>query len=497
MAVACKALGGGRFRLLREQFIETLVLFSIGGAAGLALAYLALRWFVITRTDMVSAESIGIDAVVIATVAGLVLICALLAGLIPVLASGSGNLVAALQESSRSSTSGHSRTAVRKVLVGAEVAFTVVLLVSAGLLLKSYMRLRSNDLGCATDKILTMHFTLPKAHYSKPAQRVAFFDDLLVRVRALPRLDAAGLVRAVPGEGYFGDGSVTIAEHPPLPQGQSLLGIVRPADPSYFAAIKIPFLRGRTFGFDQRLNGANEAIISAEFARQFFPNEDPIGKHLIGFGRGSYQIVGVVGDTSYGLAQPPGPMMYYPIDAGIENGAALVVRAAGDPESLALPVQKVIQQMDRELAVSDVLTINQIIDQSSLDASFAATLLAALAGISLLLAAVGLFGVLAYLVAQRRTEISIRLALGAQREHILYVMLLDGLAPALGGAAAGSLLAIAAAQLIRSNLYATKPLDPAVFAGVVGLLFGVAITACLLPAWRASRVQPATVLRSD
>jgi putative ABC transport system permease protein len=496
-----KALGGGRFRLLREQFIETLVLFSVGGAAGLALAYAALRWFVITRTDMVRAESIGIDAFVIATAAGLVLICALLAGLIPVLASRSGNLVAALQESSRSSTSGHSRTPVRKVLVGAEVAFTVVLLVSAGLLLKSYMRLRSNDLGCATDKILTMHFTLPKAHYSKPAQRVAFFDDLLARVRALPGVDA-GLVRAVPGEGYFGDGSVTIAEHPPLPQGQSLLGIVRWADPSYFAAIKIPFLRGRTFGSDQRLDGANEAIISAEFARQFFPNEDPIGKHLIGFGRGSYEvgsyeIVGVVGDTRYELAEPPEPMMYYPIDAGIENGAALVVRAARDPESLALPVQKVIQQMDRELAVSDVLTMNQIINQSSLDAGFEATLLAALAGISLLLAAVGLFGVLAYLVTQRRTEIGIRLALGAQREHILYVMLLDGLAPALGGAAAGSLLAIAAAQLIRSSLYATKPLDPAVFAAVVGLLFGVVITACLLPAWRASRVQPATVLRSE
>jgi predicted permease len=492
-----KALGGGRFRLIREQLIETFVFFSVGGAAGLALAYAALRWLVMRRSDMVRVESIGIDSVVVATVAGLVLICALFAGLIPVLASRSENLVAALQESSRSSTSGSSRTGVRKVLVGAEVAFTVVLLVSAGLLLKSYMRLRSNDLGCATDNILTMHFTLPKVQYSKPAQRVAFFDDLLARVRALPGVEAAGLVRAVPGEGYFGDGSVAIAEHPPLPQGQSLLAIVRWADPNYLAAIKIPFLRGRTFGSDQRLAGANEAIISAEFARQFFPNEDPIGKHLIGFGRASYEIVGVVGDTRYELAEPPDPMMYFPIDAGIENGAALVVRAGRDPESLALPVQKIIEQMDRELAVSDVLTINQIINHSSLDANFEATLLAVFAGISLLLAAVGLFGVLAYLAAQRRTEIGIRLALGAQREHVLHLMLLDGLVPAFGGAAAGSLLAIAATQLIRSNLYATKPLDPAVFAGVIGLLIGVATAACLLPAWRASRVQPATVLRSE
>lgn len=491
------ALGGGRLRLIRAQLIETFVLFSVGGAAGLALAYAALRWFVTSQSDMVRVESIGIDAVVVATVAGLVLICALLAGLIPVLASRSQNLLAGLQESSRGSTSGPSRTGVRKVLVGAEVAFTVVLLVSAGLLLKSYMRLRSNDLGCATDNILTMHFILPQVHYSRPAQRVAFFDDLCARVRALPGVDAAGMVRAVPGEGYFGDGDVTIVEHPPLPQGQTLLAIVRWADPGYFASLRIPFLRGSTFGSDQRLDGANEAIISAEFARQYFPNEDPIGKHLSSSGRRSYEIVGVVGDTRYELARPPEPTMYFSIDAGTSSGAALAVRTARDPESLALPIQKVIQQMDRELAVSDVLTMNQIINQSSLDANFEATLLAAFAGISLLLAAVGLFGVLAYLVTQRRTEIGIWLALGAQRQHVLRLMLLDGLAPAFGGAAAGSLLAIAAARLIRSSLYATNPLDPAVFAAVIGLLFGVATTACLVPAWRASRVQPATVLRSE
>jgi predicted permease len=499
------ALGGGRFRLIREQLIETFVLFSVGGAAGLALAYAALRWLVMTRRDMVRVESIGIDAVVVATVAGLVLICALFAGLIPLLGTRSENLLAALQESSRSSTSGPSRIGVRKVLVGAEVAFTVVLLVSAGLLLKSYMRLRSNDLGCATDNILTMHFTLPEAQYSKPAQRMTFFDDLLTRVRALPGVQAAGLVRAVPGEGYFGDAGIAVAEHPPLPQGQSQIALVRWADPGYFAAIKIPLLRGRTFGSDQRLDAAHELIVSAEFVRQYFPNEDPIGKHLIsngdlgGVGRShhSYEIVGIVGDTRFELPSPQDPTMYVPIDNGMDGSAALIIRAAHDPESLALPIQKTIQQMDRALAVSDVLTMDQIINKSSVEANFEATLLAMFAGISLLLAAAGLFGVLAYLVAQRRTEIGIRLALGAQREHVLRLMLLDGLAPALGGAAAGSLLAIAAAQLIRSSLYGTKPLDPAVFAGVIGLLFGVATVACLLPAWRASRVEPATVLRSE
>jgi len=217
----------------------------------------------------------------------------------------------------------------------------------------------------------------------------------------------------------------------------------------------------------------------------------------VGRSHHSYEIVGVVGDTRFELKQPTAPTIYAPIDSGMSGQAALVVRTRRDPESFALPIQKIIQHMDRELAVSDVLTMDQIINQSSLDANFEATLLAAFAGISLLLAAVGLFGVLAYLVTQRRTEIGIRLALGAQREHVLRLMMLDGLTPALGGAAAGSLLAIAAAQLIRSSLYATKPLDPVVFAGVIALLFGVATVACLLPAWRASRVQPATVLRGE
>ena len=492
------ALGGGRFRLMREQLMETFVLFCSGGAAGLALAWQAVRWLVMTRTDLVRAQSIHIDGVVVATAAGLVLVCGLFAGLIPLAAGRSENLLAGLQECSRSSTPGPARAGFRKALVAAEVAFTLVLLVSAGLLLKSYMRMRATDLGCATRNILTMHFTLPGVQYGKPVQRAAFFHDLLARVRALPGIEAAGLVRAVPGEGYFGDSTVTIVEHPRLPQGQAQLALVRWADPGYFAAIKIPLLRGRTFGSDQRLDAAHEVIISAEFARQFFPNEDPIGKHvLMGAGEPVQEVVGVAGDTRYQLEEPPLPTVYLPIESGMSGGAALVVRAWRDPESAALPVERTIQQMDRELAVSDVLTMNQIINESSIDANFEATLLASFAGVSLLLAAVGLFGVLAYLVAQRRSEIGIRLALGARPQHVLRLMLLDGLGPAFGGVLAGSLLAIAAAQLIRSSLYATTPLDPAVFAGVITLLFAVATGACLLPAWRASRLEPSTVLRND
>ncbi|HJT16841.1 MAG TPA: FtsX-like permease family protein, partial [Thermoanaerobaculia bacterium] len=261
--------------------------------------------------------------------------------------------------------------------------------------------------------------------------------------------------------------------------------------------IGIPFLRGRTFSSNQRFENVNETIISAGLAHDFLPNEDPIGKHLVTADGHRYEIVGVVGNTRYLLDQPPEPMMYFPIDSGDENDAALVVRAVRNPRRLAVPIEQTIQQMDRELAVSDVLTMDEIINRSSINANFEATLLATFAAISLLLAAVGLFGVLAYVVAQRRSEIGIRLALGAQPHDVLRLVLFDGLSPAVGGVIAGSVLATGAAQLIRSNMYATRPLDPAVFGAVIAVLFAVAAAACLLPAWRASRVDPSIVLRSE
>jgi MacB-like periplasmic core domain len=280
-----------------------------------------------------------------------------------------------LHESSRGSV-GASRARLRKTLLAIEVGLTVMLLMGASLLLKSYQQLRSTDMGCITDNVLTMQINLPTTLYKTPGPApMNFFETLLQRVRALPGVEAGGLGTGVPGQGYMGDLGFTIAEHPPLSQGKGTFAINRSADPGYFAAMGIPILRGRTFGDNQQLGRANEAIISELFAKQFFPGEDPLGKHLRAMGEKLYVIVGIVGDIRYSIGEAPQPMQYFPLFAGNDNGGTLIVRSNHDVEQLALPVQRVIQSMDRDLPVADVLTMNQLLGKSTLDQSFNATLI--------------------------------------------------------------------------------------------------------------------------
>jgi predicted permease len=491
------ALGGSRWRLLGENLTECLVLSVGGGMIGLLMAYIVVQWFVATRQDMSRVETIHIDGLVVAYTVVLVFLCAFFAGVISSPSKGSNQILLFLQESSRSHSMGRGSVALRRWLLSVEVGLTAVLLICAGLLLKSYQQLRSSDLGCITENVLTMQFSLPDAKYHQLAARDTFFEGLLERVRGLPGIEAAGLVRSVPGQGYRGDSGFAIAEHPPLPQGQSQYAIVCWADPKYFSALGIPFLRGNSFDSDQRLDKANEVIISESFARQYFGDEDPIGKHLVAFGGRSHRIVGVAGDTRYLVSKPPQPMMYFPIFSGILDNATLAVRSSVDVTNLALPIQRVFQELDPELAVSDVLTMNQIIGRSALDTSFDATLLLAFGTFALLLAAAGLFGVLSYVVAQRTSEIGVRIALGAQREDVLRRTLLDGLRPAFIGLAVGLLGGMAMAKLIRSLLYGTNPYDPVVFVSVAIILLVVAVAACLAPSWQASRLDPMTTLRSE
>jgi len=385
---------------------------------------------------------------------------------------------------------------LRKTLLAIEVGLTVVLLVCAGLLLKSFERLRSSDMGCATHNVLTVRIGLFGGKYNDRAPKVTFFSELLTRVRALPGVDAAGFVQAVPGQGYWGDQSFAVVEHPPLPVGQTQLAMFRWADPGYFEAMGIPILRGRSFDDGKRLDSADEAVISKSFAEEHLPGEDPIGKHLF-LDKRVRTIVGVVGDVRPTPSEEPGPTQYISLYDGSSNNGTLVIRSSHDVDQLALPVQRIVQSIDRDLPVSDVMTMEQLLGKSTMDASFVATLLGVFAGLSLLLAAVGLFGVLSYIVAQRTGEIGIRIALGARREQVLRKVLLDGLRPALLGLVLGLAASVGAAKEIASMLYGTKALDPAVFAWVSGALLLVAVAACLVPAWRASRLDPMHALRTE
>jgi putative ABC transport system permease protein len=489
------ALGGGRLRLLRERLMESFLLAAAGGAAGLLLAHGAVRLLVHARPEMSRVEAIHIDGVVAAFTVGLIPLCALFAGLVASLSSKDKQLLTALQDSAHGASTGNAGVRMRRVLLAAEVGLTVVLLIAAGLLLESYARLRASDLGCTTDNTLTMRIAPFGPRYREHAQVVNFYTSLLEGVRALPGVEAAGFTTAVPGQGYWGDHSFEIAEHPPLPQGQAQFAIARSADPGYFAAQKIRILRGHSFDPSRKLDQANQAVINDAFAKQYFPNEDPIGKHLR-MNR-DYEIVGIVSNTRYSLAEAPAPVQYYPLYSGSSNNGVLVIRAGRNVEQLALPVQRIVQKLDHDLPVSDVLTMDQLLGKSTLDESFNATLLVGFAVLSLLLAAVGLFGVLSYVVAQRTGEIGIRIALGAQREQVLSTVLLDGLRPALFGLALGLAGSVAVVRLIRSMLFQTQPLDPAVFAGVAVTLLLVSAAACLIPAWRASRLDPMQALRTE
>ena len=497
------ALGGGRMRVLREHLMESFLISAAGGAAGLALAYGAVAWLVHARHDLARIEAIRIDGAVAAFTVGVVLLCALFSGLISALNGGDQRVLLALHEASRANSAGTARTRLRKILLAAEVGLTVVLLLAASLLLKSYARLRTTDLGCITNNVLTMHIGVPQARYKTPGPAPAdFFERLLQRVRALPGVEAAGFSTAVPGEGRMGDFSFTIAEHPPLPQGEGTTAVNRSVDPGYFAAMGIPVLRGHTFDDGQTFGHVNEVVISESFAQKYFPGEDPIGKHLrVMGGKKAYAIVGVVGDTRYSIGEPPQPMQYYPLyapmPAGDHDYGTLVIRSSRNVEQLALPVQRILESMDRDVPVADVLTMDQLIGKSALDQSFDATLITAFAVLSLLLAAAGLFGVLSYIVAQRSAEIGIRIALGAQRRQVLGLMLADGMRPALLGLLLGLAAGAATTRLIKTMLYETRPLDPAVFAAVAASLLAVAMLACLVPAWRASRLDPMRALRIE
>jgi predicted permease len=496
------ALGARRTTLIREQLMETLLVSIAGGVTGVLLSLAATNWLVSTWTDLPNVQSIRADGVVLLFACVLVFASALLAGLLPAISSTSKGAIAALQASSRNAAGSHARTALRKTLLTVEIAATVVLLVAAGLLLKSFWRLRTTDVGCATDNVLTMSYSLAAKRYQSPEKVNAFNQALLERVRALPGIRAASLGSTVPGAGAREDDAFTIPEHPPIAPGTALPdALYRTADPEYFNALQIPLLKGRFFTSGDRAGRPKTVIITRQLAQEYFLGEDPLGKHLhvVPYGNADHEIVGVVADTLYQVGQPAKAAMYFPVLNGDNNpgGFTLAVVTASDPLTFSVPIQKQIAELDPELPVSDVFTIQQIIERSLGNATLSVSLMLGFAVLSLILASVGLYGVLSYLTTQRTGEIGVRMALGAPREQVLRLMLGDGLRPALYGLTLGLVGSVGAVRLVESMLYQTRPLDPAIFASVAATLLVVAVFACLVPAWRATRIDPMQALRTE
>jgi predicted permease len=491
------ALGGGRLRLMREQLMESVLICLAAGAVGIALAWTALQFLGHFQPDMNRIESIRIDGVVLLFTIVAIAACALFSGALSAISLDSRQLLGILQESSRSTRGSHRRTTLRRSLLVIEVSLTVILLAGAGLLLKSYQRMRGTDLGIPIESTLTMRVSLPEAHYEEPARQAAFFEQLITQVRALPGVDSAGLISVAPGQGWGGDSLADIVERPLRPENFIDLH-TRAADPGYFAAAQIPLIRGRIFTPDERFARGKVAVLSHQAAQQLFPNDDPIGKHVrFDFTRQEFEIIGVVADTRWDIHAPPKPTIYEPLFGNDYDGATIFVRSSHNVESLAMPIENIIGHLDRDLPVSNVRTLRETIDKSTIDSQFDSLLVLAFAVIALVLAAAGLYGVLTYLVTQRTPEIGIRMALGARRAQLLRAVLFDGLRPAVLGLVIGLGASIFAARLFKSMLYQTEALDPAVFTVVAALLLVVAILACMLPAWRASRLDPMQALRTE
>jgi putative ABC transport system permease protein len=500
------ALGAQRGTLIREQLTESVLLCAAGGLGGILLSVLATRLLAHQWKDLPTAQGIYIDGPVIAFACALMFAAALVAGLLPALSTTGKTMMKALQTSARTGASSVSRTALRKALLTAEIGITVVLLVAAGLLLKSFLRLRAADPGCVTQNVLTLQYGLPQKKYDTPEKVNAFNEALLERVRSMPGVRAAALGNTVPGAGYWGDFVFTVKEHPPLEPGEELPeGLSRWADPGYFSALGIPLVNGRFFTADDRGAQAYKVIVNRRLVQQYFPGEDPIGKHLRVPAHphagdrtdADYEIVGVVGDTVYRVGKAPKAAMYFPMLGGDMNGCMLAVRTAAEPLQLAVPVQKQIASLDPELPVSEVRTMDQVIGASLVNANLSAALVLAFAVLSLVLASVGLYGVLSYLATQRTAELGIRMALGAQRDQVLQMMLLDGLRPALLGLGLGLVASVATTRIFQSMLFGTQPLDPVVLSSVIATLLVVAVLACLVPAWGASRLDPMQALRME
>jgi predicted permease len=498
------ALGGSRLTLICEQMTESLLICVAGGTLGLLLSLLSTDWLASHWRDLPRAESIHVDGTVLGFSIFLAVFAAMLAGLLPAISSTGKGVFAALQESSRSIGGSASRSALRKTMLTAEISLTVILLVSAGLLFKSFLHLRTADLGCVTDHVLTIKYGLPEKQYDTREKVIAFHESLLERVRRLPAVRAAALVSTPPGAGWEGDDMFTIPGRPSTHFNLQYDALYRTIDPEYFSVMQIPLISGRFFTGQERLTNDHYVIVSKKFASQFFPGDNPIGRRInVVWNRKpeDFEILGVVGDTLYDVTEPVKATMYFPILSGIPDrtsGSTIVVRTAGDdPLALSVPIQRQVASLDPTLPVYDVLTMDQIVGKNTASQSFSATLVLAFAGLSLLLAGVGLYGVLSYLVTQRVVEIGIRIALGAQRSEVLRIVLLDGMRPVFVGLLVGLAGGAAAGALIRSILYGTSPFDPLVLAAIVACLLLTATLACAVPAIRASRIEPMQALRTE
>jgi putative ABC transport system permease protein len=503
------AIGAGRLRVARQLMTESLILTLASAVVGLTIAFFALRLLgTLNIQDLPRGTEIRIDGVAIAYTLGLAALIGLALGLIPVATVLPRNLTLVLREEGRSGTAGRGARALRRSLVVAQVAFAFILLAGAGLLFASFRQILNVDPGFVTDGVLTVSINLPRARYPDDKAIIPFETEALRRLRALPGVTTAGATTWIPLSGNNND-SVILAEGYQMKPGES---VISPANaqvtPGYFEAMGVALARGRFFDTRDSATGPKSLIIDEKLARRFWPNQDPIGRRMylpddinnltaITPKTIFLTVVGVIKDVKmHDLAEGARTVgtYFYPLDQNVDRSLTFAVKTTGDPNALVGSVRRSLSDLDRELPVFDVQTMEQRMERSLMRRRSPVLLSLSFGAVALFLSAIGIYGVLAYLVTQRRREIGIRIALGSSAGAIVALVVREG-AWLIGiGFVVGAAGAVGLRRAIESQLFGVSATDPFVLATVTGLLAASAVLACMLPARRAARIDPVIAL---
>ncbi len=497
------ALGAGRGRIIRQLLTESLLLTLLGGALGTLGAIGGIGLLLkLAPEEIPRLEQIGIDARALGWTALVSLLTGVACGLAPAWQSARLNLNDALKEGARGATEGAGRRRGRSLLVVAELALAVTLLVGAGLLLKSLWRLQQVDTGVNAERVLTMFISLRGQRYTQDQQFIDFYARLLAGTQALPGVGAAAVSNSLPPDSTEFSDAFQIEERPTVPNQPPLVAYVVRVSPDYCRALGIPLRGGRSFTDADAAGAPRVTLINETFQRRFFPDEDPVGKRIsVGGGQQRVwrEIVGVVGDVKYnGLTGETQPALYQPLAQSQSSGIYLSLKTeSADPLSLAAAARNVVRSVDSEVPIAQISALEQRMASAMAQLRFQATLIALFAALALVLACIGVYGVISYSVAQRTHEIGVRLALGAEARDVLRLIVRYGLKLALTGVGCGLLASLALTRLMRILLFRVTPADPLTFASVALLLTLVALLACWLPARRATKVDPLSALRHD
>jgi putative ABC transport system permease protein len=494
------ALGASRLRVLRLLLTESLMLSFAGGCLGLLLAIWGTDALMALAPDNIPRlNEVAVDARVFGFTLAVSLVTGIFFGLIPAIHASKPDLNEALKEGSRGSMASTAGKRTRSVLVAVEVALSLVLLIGAGLMIKSFFRLQQMNLGFNPDNVLAVNLSLSSSRYPEDRQQVAFFREAIERLQSLPGIKSAGATTGLPLTLSLSGSDFRIEGRPEPEAGKEMIIYTRSVSPDYFGTLGISLIKGRDFSERDKSDAPKAAIINNDLARIYFPNEDPIGKRITFDDAQSWiSIVGVIGDVKQlGLDSSAKPEVYFPYPQMAAPSMSLVVRTASDPLSLAGAVKSQIQMIDKDLPIDEAKTMQQLLAESISGRRFNMLLLTVFAVVALVLAIVGIYGVMSYTVTQRTHEIGIRVAIGAQSRDVFRMVIGQGMMLAMIGVAFGLIGAFGLTRLMTTMLFGVEPTDPATFVSIALLLTAVALVACYIPGRRATKVNPLVALRYE